>query len=234
MRPRSRLLLVAVLAVGMAAFCSWCRRSHGRCRRERRPSGAAGVESGRGQIFSCCAGLALGVLIAWSVCGVVAAAEPAALSLTVQVQDDGTVLVTGTVTDSKGNPLSGVPVTFQVKTTFGWLPVDEVNTRRDGEVTVVLPQVPRSGEIAAEAGDGEKTVHAAKWIDAPPPPVPATRPGPDVLSRLSLQPGFISPYPVPLEVAILALVLGGVWVTYAYLVSLLVRIRRAPVRWRPH
>lgn len=176
--------------------------------------------------------LILGLIV--GLAATVAAAEPAALTLAVQVQDDGTVLVTGRVTDGKGNPASEVPVAFQVRTAFGWLFVAEVSTDRMGAASVVLPQMPRSGEISAEAGEGEKTVRAAKWIDHPALPAPASRPGADVLSGLSPQPGFISPYPVPLEVAILALVLGGVWVTYAYLVSLLVKIRRAPQGWRPH
>lgn len=176
--------------------------------------------------------LILGLIV--GLAATVSAAEPAALTLAVQSQEDGTILVIGRVTDSDGNPASEVPVTFQVRTTFGWLLVAEVTTDRTGAARVVLPQMPRSGEIAAEAGDGEKTVHAAKWIDHAAPPAPAIRPGADVLSRLSPQPGFISPYPAPLEVAILALILGGVWSTYAYLVSLLVKIRRAPQGWRPH
>jgi hypothetical protein len=41
------------------------------------------------------------------------------------------------------------------------------------------------------------------------------------------QPGFISPYPVPLQVVLFGVVLGGIWTTYAYVVwTLLVRIRR--------
>lgn len=165
--------------------------------------------------------------------GTALAAEPAALTLAVQIRDDGTTLVTGRVTDAKGAPAPGVLVAFQVQTAFGWLLVAEVKTDRTGEARVVLPRT-RAGEIRAEAEDGDTTLRAAKWIDRVSPPAPATRPGRDVLSGLSPQPGFISPYPVPLEVAILALALGGIWMTYAYLVSLLVRIRRAPQEWKPH
>jgi len=161
------------------------------------------------------------------------AAEPAVLTLAVQSQPDGTVSLTATATDAKRVPVPDVMVTFQVKTTFGWLIVAEVTTDRLGEARVVLPQMPRAGEIVAEAETGAKTLHAAKWIGRAPPPAPRTRPGYDALRELSPQPGFISPYPVPLEVAILGVVLGGIWLTYAYLVSVLVRIRRAPAGPEP-
>lgn len=178
-----------------------------------------------------CSLLILGLIV--GLAGVASAGEPAALSLAVQVRPDGTVLVTGVVTDATRTPVPGAMVTFQVKTTFGWLVVADVTTDRAGEARVVLPQMPRSGEIVAEAEAGAMTLHAAKWIERAPPPAPQTRPGYDALSELSPQPGFISPYPVPLEVMLLAFVLGGVWMTYAYLVSVLVKIRHAPQGWRP-
>ncbi|MDR7519901.1 MAG: hypothetical protein QN123_10085 [Armatimonadota bacterium] len=56
---------------------------------------------------------------------------------------------------------------------------------------------------------------------------PAIRPGRYVLRDLSPQPGFISPYPVPLQVVLLAVILGGIWTTYGYIVWLLSRIRGA-------
>lgn len=54
---------------------------------------------------------------------------------------------------------------------------------------------------------------------------PRVRPGREVLSALSPQPGFISPYLVPTQVMLLALVLGGIWTTYGYVAWLLSRIR---------
>lgn len=159
--------------------------------------------------------------------GTAAAADPVGLSLAAKVQADGTVLLTATATDARQGPVPDATIRFQVKTTFGWLTVAEATTNRAGEARAVLPQVPLFGEVTAEADAGERTLHAAKWIDRATPPAPATRPGYDVLSELSPQPGFISPYPVPLEVILLAIVLGGIWATYVYLVSVLVKIRRA-------
>jgi hypothetical protein len=95
-----------------------------------------------------------------------------------------------------------------------------------GQANVALSHMPRSGEITAEADAGVRTLRAAIWIDRSPPPAPRTRPGYDTLSVLSPQPGFISPYP-PAPILFVAILLGGIWTTYVYLVSLLLRLKRA-------
>lgn len=154
------------------------------------------------------------------------AGEPAVLTLAVRSHPDGTASLTATVTDAQRVPVPDVMVTFEMKTTFGWLVVADRITDRSGQATVALPQMPRSGEITAEADAGTKTLHAAIWIDRSPPPAPRTRPGSDTLSALSPQPGFISPYP-PAQILFVAVLLGGIWTTYAYLVSLLLRLKRA-------
>ena len=156
----------------------------------------------------------------------VSAAEPTVLTLAVQSRPDGTVSLTATVTDATRVPVSDIMVTFQMKTTFGWLVLADVTTDRSGRAVVILPHMPRSGEVTAEADAGTKTLHAATWIERPPPPAPRTRPGSDALSALSPQPGFISPYP-PAQIVFVAVLLGGIWTTYAYLVSLLLRLKRA-------
>lgn len=181
--------------------------------------------------------LVLGLIV--GLAGVAAAAEPASLSLVLQVRSDGSVLMTGKVTDGKRLPVSEATVTFQAKTAFGWLVVGEVTTNRAGEAALILPRVPGSGEISAETEAGAQTLRAATLIERSPASAPRTRPGYDTLRALSPQPGFISPYPTPLEVIFLAIVLGGIWITYGYLVSMLGKIRRAPgespahaSRWR--
>ncbi len=42
---------------------------------------------------------------------------------------------------------------------------------------------------------------------------------------MSPQPGLISPYPIPGQVALILLALGGVWGAYVYVVRLLIGIR---------
>lgn len=80
--------------------------------------------------------------------------------------------------------------------------------------------------VAAEAVEG-KEVRAALQLGERVAVGASVRPGRNLLRRLSPQPGFISPYPVPLQVALLGLILGGIWTTYGYVVWLLLQIRRA-------
>lgn len=154
------------------------------------------------------------------------AAGPARVALAVHALPVGGAHVTATVTDAGGSPVESVAVTLRVKTTFGWLTVAEGRTDLRGQIHVVLPASSRFEEIAAEAGDGETVQTAVRLVQGQ-PVAPIVRPGYDALVRLSPQPGFISPYPVPLQVLLLTVILGGIWATYGYVVSLLAQIRRA-------
>ena len=152
------------------------------------------------------------------------AAEPAQVTLKVQMGSDGVFRATAQVVDAKGAPASEVPVVFRVRTTFGWLSVGKGATDASGRTQVRLPATVRPGEITAEAGD-DGQVRATVRFGEGKLAEPAVRPGRDVLSSLSPQPGFISPYPVPLQVALLGVILGGIWTTYGYMIWLLSRIR---------
>ena len=167
------------------------------------------------------AGLLTTILLVGGV-GTVAAGTPAKISLTRQTHPDGLARITAVVTDADGEPVEGAAVTFRVKTAFGWLTVAEVESRSDGTAVVVLPPTSLYGEITADAGEGGVGMLAASGAR----PEPAVRPGRGILRILSPQPGFISPYPPP-QILFVALILGGIWTTYAYLVVLLVRLRRA-------
>ncbi len=171
--------------------------------------------------------LLLGVLLSIMMLAVPAwAAGPASMTLTVQTLPTGTVRVTATVTDARGAPVPDVSVIVRAKTTFGWLKVTEQATDSRGQISAEWPASSRFEEITAETGDAN-TIQAALRLERGEPAAPAVRPGYDRLARLSPQPGFISPYPVPLQVLLLGLILGGIWATYGYLVALLVQIRRA-------
>lgn len=166
------------------------------------------------------------VLLAIPVLVITAAAgEPSRVNVIAKPQTDGTTLVAVTVTDAGGAPVPDVAVTMRAKTTFGWLVLADRTTDQVGRVQIILPASSRYGEIAIEAGD-EGSLRAAIRLNPPATREPAVRPGRDIISRLSPQPGFLSPYPHPLQVGLLGLILGGIWTTYAYLVLLLVRIRR--------
>ncbi len=152
-------------------------------------------------------------------------AEPARVVLQARTTAGGTIRLTATVVDGRGAPAAESPVIFKVRTTFGWLTLAETVSGKDGTAQATLPAARTAGEIAVEAGE-EGTVRAAILIGAPIPSRPRIRPGRDVLRDLSPQPGFISPYPVPLQVALFGMILTGIWTTYGYVVWLLLRIRR--------
>jgi len=152
-------------------------------------------------------------------------AAAAALKLAAQRSPDGTVLA-ATVTDAGGSPVAGAAVTFKVRTTFGWLVVGETATDPAGRAAVTLPFTSRPTEAAVEVEQESGLLRAAILLERAPLAEPAIRPGRDVLKQLSPQPGLISPYPVP-QMFFLGLIVGGVWLTYAYVVSLLVKIRWA-------
>ena len=155
----------------------------------------------------------------------VAAAEPARVLLRAQAAPDGTVQVTATVVDASGAPVAEVPVVIKARTTFGWLTLLETSTAGDGVAVATLAAGTTAGEIAVEAGE-EGTMRAAILVGERKAVPLRIRPGRDVLRGLSPQPGFISPYLVPLQVTLLGLILGGIWSTYGYVVWLLLGIRR--------
>jgi CHASE1-domain containing sensor protein len=131
------------------------------------------------------------------------------------------------VADAKGAPVVGAPVVIKVRVAFGWLSIARASTDQAGRARVDLPATLRSGEVSAEAGDDGQARAAVRFGEETLRRQLVVRPGRDALSALSPQPGFISPYPVPLQVALLGLILGGIWTTYGYVVWLLSRIRGA-------
>lgn len=118
-----------------------------------------------------------------------------------------------------------MPATLLSRAAFGWLKLGEAETDAEGTVALTLPPGQRVTEVAARAGEGQG-IRAVLVLIPGDRRVPATRPGRDVLRSLSPQSEFISQYPVP-QLLILGMILGGIWITYTYLVLLLARIRRA-------
>ena len=152
-------------------------------------------------------------------------AEPARVLLRAQAASNGTVRVTAIVVDARGAPVAEVPLIFKARTTFGWLTLLETSTGKDGTARTTLAAGTTPGEIAVEAGE-DGTVRAAILVGERKAAPLRIRPGRDVLRGLSPQPGFISPYPVPLQVTLFGIILGGIWTTYGYVVWLLGRIRQ--------
>jgi hypothetical protein len=152
------------------------------------------------------------------------AAEPARVILQTEPAADGSVRVTAAVLDAQGASVPEVPVTFRARTTFGWLILAESTTGRDGRAQTTVP-AGNAWEITVEAGE-DGTARAAILLGERNMSSPRVRPGRDRLLGLSPQPGLISPHPVPFQVALLGLILAGVWSTYGYVIWLLLRIHR--------
>lgn len=166
--------------------------------------------------------IALVTILAFSA-GAATAAESVRLSLSREPNDDGSARIVAAVADASGKPVAGESVTFRVKTAFGWLTVAEVETGPDGRAAIVLPAEPRYAEVQGQAGGGD--ARAGLRLSEIASTQPAVRPGRGVLRGLSPQPGFISPYPPP-QILFVAGLLGGIWITYGYLMWLLIRLRR--------
>jgi len=154
-----------------------------------------------------------------------ASAAPARISLTRDTDAGGGTRITAAVTDGSGQAVAGAPLAVLVKTAFGWLRLAEVKTGADGRAVALLPPQAPYSEVRVQS-DEDPEIHAGLLLRPADRPAPARRPGPNVLRALSPQPGFLSPYP-PVQIAVVAAILGGVWTTYAYLVTLLIRIRRS-------
>lgn len=172
----------------------------------------------RNALLLCVAFVAASVLTATG-------AEPARVALVQQSLPDGNIRLLATVTDATGRGVEGAEVIFQARTAFGWLRLGAEETDGTGRASVDLDASSPYAEVSVQVGEGT-TVRAALLRQSMERLEPGTRPGFDVLQGLSPQPGFISPYP-PVQILFVAVVLGGIWTTYAYLVSLLLRIRRA-------
>ncbi len=165
------------------------------------------------------------VLLLLAIGAVPAAAAPAKISLVREADDDGATRFVATVTDAAGAAVKNTAVSFSVRTAFGWLRVAEMNTDAGGKAVLQLDPTMRYAELLAQSEE-EPDVRAGLRLAQVERPEPIRRPGPGVLRALSPQPGFVSPYP-PVQILFVAVLLGGIWTTYAYLVLLLARIRRA-------
>lgn len=152
--------------------------------------------------------------------------EPAKIVLAEETRSDGSWALAATVSDGAGEPVEGVAVTFAAPTAFGSLRLAEIDTDAAGIASLSLPAVPPYREVQASA-DAGTPLAARLRLDRPPAPGPARRPGPEILRAMSPQPGLLSPYP-PVQILFVVVLLGAIWTTYAYLVSLLLGIRRAP------
>ena len=160
------------------------------------------------------------------------AAEPASAGPPPQIAvaagtEEGKKVLVATVT-RQGKPLENVRVAFGVKRTFGVMNVGQEDTLDDGTAAVPFPKGLPGGP------QGELQIVAEIKAPAPYAGVrrEATLPGGVVVAQEN------DPFPAalwspraPLALVLtIVVLLGGVWLTYLYVVVQLVRIRKGGAR----
>lgn len=146
-----------------------------------------------------------------------ATGAPVSLALDLTPRDDGSILARATLTDENHIPLEGKPVVFSLRTSVGGdLVLGIPTTIENGSVIVKIPPGAGTIKVTAEFEGGEGLAYAAasSEIAALGQPVDY-RPRP-----------LSSPTPPPTLALLFLLVLGGVWVTYGYVASQVMRFRR--------
>lgn len=156
--------------------------------------------------------------------GAAAAEDPFRIMLATRSAPDGRTILTATVLDAQGAPAPDVTIVFKAQTLFGWLHFMDGATDAAGRAAAELPPALRAHTVVVEAGDDSPVRAVLRGAPVESGAAPRVRPGREVLREISPQPGLISPYPIPLQVGLLAFLLGGVWAGYAYVVSALVKL----------
>lgn len=147
------------------------------------------------------------------------------LTVTQSTNADGDAILSATLKKYDGTPVSDARITFSRATTFGVIDLGTVKTDANGVAALVLPQVPSSANEVAAVFKGDKDWDASTAKIALEPPGVATSFA-DVNTsdvRLSVdepllppEGSLITPNPPLLPTTIFALIVGGVWATYGY------------------
>lgn len=135
----------------------------------------------------------------------------------------GTVLTAILVQDN-GVPVNGAVLAFSRSTTFGVIDLGTVKTDAKGSASLSLVTLPPNARqvIAAFKGDDKLLASETKIALEPPAASLSGNPDPRNISLSVEEPllapegSLITPNPPLLPTAILALVVGGVWATYGY------------------
>lgn len=144
------------------------------------------------------------------------------LALVLSPADEQSAIAQVTLVDARGDPISGVPVTFTLHTSVGGeLELGSPITTEDGTAVLNISTTPGQAlqvSAAFEGGSGYGFSEYSAEITMPGEPV--TNP----IGPLS------SPTPPPVLALILLIVLGGIWITYGSVVYQVFRIRSGGVK----
>lgn len=144
------------------------------------------------------------------------------LALALSPRDEESALATVTLVDARGDPISGVPVTFTLHTSVGGeLELGSPITREDGTAVLKISAAPGQSLLISAAFEGGNGLGFSEFSSE------ITMPGdPETTPIGSLS----SPTPPPVLALILLIVLGGIWVTYGTVVYQVFRIRSGGVK----
>ena len=137
-------------------------------------------------------------------------------------EEDGKKQLIATV-KAEGKPLENIPVTFTARRLFGDLILGSDKTLDDGTASVPLP-ADLPGGADGQLHITAMTTATAKYAAASGTlAVPAPR-----VALPSLDPRSLAAPHAPFGlIATVALTVGGVWLTYAYIVLQIFRLRKA-------
>lgn len=152
-----------------------------------------------------------------------APAAPTQLALRLEPDGADQARAVAVLTDPSGQPLQNATITFLRKTTFGEVSLGTVRTNGAGLAAADLPVSPGQEVKVTAAFKGSRSWRATEaGASLSVPAVAAT----------SRPPGLYTQRPNPWFLAILLVVVGGVWLTYAAVFYLLFGLSRA--RMAPH
>lgn len=146
-----------------------------------------------------------------------ATGAPTVLALDLTPRDDGSILARATLKDKDQSPLADKPVVFTLRTSVGGdLVLGTPTTIGNGSAVVkILASAGKIVSVTAEFEGGNGLAYAAASSEI------------EALGRpVEYQPGSLSlPNPPPTLALLFLLILGGIWVTYAYVAREVMRFR---------
>ncbi len=151
-----------------------------------------------------------------------AAGAPVGLALDLLPRDDGSVLARATLHDPRGSPLVDVPVAFILHTSVGGdLVLGTPKTIDNGSAVLKIPATGADSVRVTATFDGGNGLAYAETSEELALSSPAMLHPLDPLS---------TPTAPPALALALLVVLGGVWITYSFVVYQVIRIRRESAR----
>jgi len=139
------------------------------------------------------------------------------LALEVSSSNEESALARVTLVDSRGSPISGVPVIFSLHTIVGGeLVLGTSSTTEDGSAELLIPATAGQTLRVSASFEGGNGLASSQFM------AEIQMPGEGAAIPVGV---LSSPTPPPVLAIILLIVLGGIWLTYGAVVFQVFRIR---------